>query len=78
MMFTFINIWNNYFWPLVMTVSEDVRPFTMFVHRMNDADAGINWSLIMASNVVLTLPVLAIYACLHRRIIVAFTYSGIK
>ena len=78
MMFTFISTWNNYFWPLVMTVSEKVRPFTMFVHRMNDADAGINWSLIMASNVVLTLPVLLIYAFLHRKIIVAFTYSGIK
>ncbi len=78
MMFTFISTWNNYFWPLVMTRSEEVRPFTMFVSRMNDAETGINWSLIMASNVVLTLPVLVIYAFLHRRIIVAFTYSGIK
>lgn len=78
MMFTFIGTWNDYFWPLVMTISENVRPFTMFVSRMNDAEVGINWSVIMASNVVLTMPILVIYAFLHRKIIDAFTYSGIK
>ena len=73
-LFSFVSHWNSYFWPLVMTDSEKVRPLTIAIERMKDLEWGINWNILMAGNVLLVLPILIIFLFASRRIIEAFAY----
>lgn len=78
MLFSFVGSWNNYFWPLVMTNSEKVRPLTMMLVRVLDSELGTRWNEIMAANLLVVLPVLGVYVFTSGKIIKAFTYNGIK
>jgi len=77
-MFSFIAHWNSYFWPLVMTMNDSVRPLTMAVERLKDAEQGLLWNNIMASNTVLVVPVIIVFLFDSRKIIAAFAYKGVK
>ena len=57
-LFTFVGTWNAYFWPLVMTTTDNVRPLTIGIEKLKDVDLGYNWPAIMAGNTMLVLPVL--------------------
>ncbi len=75
---SFISHWNAYFWPLVMTTSEKVKPFTLGIEKLKDLDYGIVWPTIMAGNVILVLPVLILFLIGSKRIISAMAYRGMK
>jgi len=77
-MFSFISHWNSYFWPLVMTNSDIVRPLTIAIAGLRDIETGSPWHLIMAGNVILVLPIIIIYILFNKQIINAFVYTGIK
>lgn len=75
---SFISHWNAYFWPLVITTTEQVKPFTLAIEKLKDLDYGIVWPTIMAGNVILVLPVLLIFLFCSKRIISAMAYRGVK
>lgn len=77
-MFSFIDIWNSYFWPLVMTNNDKYRPLTMYVERIKDAEYGFQWNDIMAANSLLVFPVIIVFLIMSKKIIEAFTYKGLK
>lgn len=77
-MFSFIDVWNAYFWPLVMTNNEAYRPLTMVVERIRDAEMGLQWNTIMAANCILVVPVIIIFIFFSKKIIEGFTYRGVK
>lgn len=77
-MFSFISHWNEYFWPLVMTNNEKFRPLTMYVQKMRDVEFGIQWNSIMASNMILVVPVVIIFLFASKKIIESFAYRGVK
>ncbi len=77
-MFSFISHWNEYFWPLVMTQSDSVRPLTIAIDKMKDVEYGMQWNILMAGNVLLVVPVLIIFLFASKKIVQAFTYSGMK
>lgn len=75
---SFISHWNAYFWPLVITTTEQVKPFTLAIEKLKDLDYGIVWPTIMAGNVILVLPVLILFLFCSKRIISAMAYRGVK
>lgn len=75
---SFISHWNAYFWPLVITTTEQVKPFTLAIEKLKDLDYGIVWPTIMAGNVILVLPVLLLFLFCSKRIISAMAYRGVK
>lgn len=77
-LFSFVSHWNDYFWPLVMTDSTEVRPLTLGIAMLRQTEGISNWHIIMAGNVVLVIPILIIYLLSARYIVRAFAYSGIK
>lgn len=77
-LFSFISHWNEYFWPLVMTNTEKLRPLTVGVAMLKDAEGLVNWHVIMAGNTILVIPIIIIYIFASRQIVKAFVYSGIK
>ncbi|NGP45261.1 carbohydrate ABC transporter permease [Bacillaceae bacterium SIJ1] len=77
-LFSFVGHWNDYFWPLVMTDSIEVRPLTLGIEMLRETEGISNWHIIMAGNVVLVVPLLIMYFFCSKHIIKAFMYSGIK
>lgn len=77
-MFAFIGTWNSYFWPLIMTNDNALRPLTIVIERLKDAEAGTQWHMLMAGNTLLTLPILVVFVFASRKIIEGFGYKGMK
>lgn len=75
---TFISTWNDYFWPLVLTTNDAVRTLPVGVASMRASESGINFHVLMAANVLLSLPILVIYLFANKHIIKAFSYIGDK
>ncbi|GIN93764.1 sugar ABC transporter permease [Siminovitchia terrae] len=78
LLFTFISRWNDYFWPLVMTTTENARTLPVGVAMLRTSETGVDWNIAMAANVILIIPILIVYFFAQKRIIQAFTYTGVK
>lgn len=65
-----------------MAISHDyndmVRTLPVGVASLRNLETGINYDVLMASNIMLTLPIIAVYFVAHKQIIKAFTYLGDK
>jgi sn-glycerol 3-phosphate transport system permease protein len=59
---SFVHHWNDYFWPLVMTVDDSVRTLPLGVALLREQGAGVRWHIVMAGNALLSLPALALFA----------------
>lgn len=77
-LFSFVGHWNDYFWPLIMTSSTEVRPLTIGVAMLKNTEGATSWHYIMAGNMMLVLPILIVYIFFSKYIVSSFTYSGIK
>lgn len=78
LLLTFINSWNDYFWPLVLTTNNDVRPLTVGISGLRQVEGGISYHILMAGNVLLVVPIIIVFVLLQKHIIKAFTYMGEK
>ncbi|MFD0717001.1 carbohydrate ABC transporter permease [Paenibacillus sp. GCM10027626] len=77
-LFSFVSHWNDYFWPLIMTDTASIRPLTLGIAKLRETEGISNWHIIMAGNVLLVVPILAVYLFCSKQIVKAFVYSGIK
>lgn len=59
---SFVHHWNDYFWPLVMTVDDSVRTLPLGVALLREQGSGVRWHIVMAGNTLLSLPALALFA----------------
>jgi sn-glycerol 3-phosphate transport system permease protein len=66
---SFVFHYNDYFWPLVMTTGERVRTLPLGVALLREQGTGMRWPIVMAGNVVLSLPVLALFAVAQRHLV---------
>ncbi len=67
--FSFVFHYNDYFWPLVMTTDDEVRTLPLAIALLREPGAGVRWHIVMAGNVVLSLPVLAVFAAAQRHLL---------
>jgi sn-glycerol 3-phosphate transport system permease protein len=66
---SFVFHYNDYFWPLVMTTDDHVRTLPLGVALLREQGTGVRWHIVMAGNVVLSLPVLALFALAQRHLV---------
>jgi sn-glycerol 3-phosphate transport system permease protein len=71
--FSFVFHYNDYFWPLVMTTDDRVRTLPLAIALLREPGAGVRWHIVMAGNVVLSLPVLAVFAAAQKHLLRAVT-----
>lgn len=78
---SFIGSWNSYFWPLIMTNSNDMRVLTVGIAMMRDSIAGdeaLNFHLIMAASVMIIMPIMLVFIFAQKHIITAMSNSTFK
>ncbi len=76
-LFSFVYHWNDYFWPLVMTTDDAVRTLPLGIALLREQGTGVRWHIVMAGNVLLSAPALAVFAFAQRHLLRAVTSKGI-
>lgn len=75
--FTLLGSWNDLVWPLI-AINDD-QAFTLQLGITNFQGARrTDWSLLMAGNVVATLPLITFFLVAQKQFIATMTFSGIK
>jgi len=66
---SFVFHYNDYFWPLVMTTDDHVRTLPLGVALLREQGTGVRWHIVMAGNVVLSLPVLGLFVLAQKHLV---------
>jgi multiple sugar transport system permease protein len=69
--------WNEYSWPLILTNTDKMRTVQIGL-TMFRSDQNIEWHLLMAAAVVITLPLIITYLFLQRYFVQGIATTGIK
>jgi sn-glycerol 3-phosphate transport system permease protein len=67
-LFSFVFHYSDYFWPLVMTTDDRVRTLPLAIALLREQGTGVRWHIVMAGNVVLSIPVLALFAVAQKHL----------
>jgi sn-glycerol 3-phosphate transport system permease protein len=73
---SFVFHWNDYFWPLVMTTDDRIRTVPVGIALLREQGSGVRWHLVMAGNVILSAPILALFAIAQRHLVRAVATRG--
>jgi ABC-type glycerol-3-phosphate transport system permease component len=74
---TFMGAWNEFMGPLIMLRDQAKFPLSLGLFALR-LDAGADWPLIMAGNLLMTLPVIVIFFLFQRYFIEGVTVTGMK
>jgi ABC-type glycerol-3-phosphate transport system permease component len=77
---TFINAWNDYFWPLLIANDPGVRPLTVALGAFAQASPQTqpDFAGLMAAALVAAFPMLVLFVIFGRRIVNSIGFTGIK
>jgi multiple sugar transport system permease protein len=77
---TFINMWNEYFWPLLVGSGENARVLTVAigVFRFQTPQGSPDWAGLMAAVLVAALPILILFFAFAKKIVNSIGFSGLK
>ncbi|SDQ05119.1 carbohydrate ABC transporter permease [Quadrisphaera sp. DSM 44207] len=77
---TYITAWNDYFWPLMVSYTDESRVLTVALgsFRAQTPSTGPDWAGLMAATLIAALPMIVLFACFARRIVNSIGFSGIK
>ena len=75
--FTFLQQWNNFVWPLVVIHTSEMRTIPLALAVLT-GQFGANFGMVMAGAVVATLPMLIVYLVFQKYIIRGVALTGLK
>ena len=74
---SFLNAWNDFIIASIVTTSAEMRTAQLFLYA-NIGDVEVNWGGLMASALVVSLPVLLLFFLLQRNFISGLTAGAVK
>ena len=75
--YTFINAWNMYMWPLLVTGSEEMRTVQIGISMLNSVDAQ-SITLMMAGIVAIIIPSMVIFIVGQKQLISGMFSGAVK
>jgi multiple sugar transport system permease protein len=75
--FSFLNTWNDFLWPLIMTSSKDMRVLSVGLAQLQNEYFTL-WTLLMSGAVLATLPTLIVFLLAQKYFVQGITISGMK
>lgn len=73
----FINAWNSYMWPLIVTNTREMRTLPVGL-AVFSTEAGSRYNISMAFSLLMILPIIMLYLINQKRIIKGVSKSGLK
>lgn len=75
--FTFMNAWNNYLWPLIVLNDTDHMTVPLALVYFNGTHV-VNYNVVMSAAVLITLPVMIVFLIFQKQFIKGLTMTGMK
>ena len=75
---SFINNWNNFFWPLVVTNSDSMRTLPIGLRFFMEGEGSGEWQYLMVASTLVVVPPLIVFLFLQRYFVRGITMSGIQ
>ncbi len=75
--YVFLNTWNQYMWPLLVTNSRDYRTVQIGISMLYDIDA-VSLGLMMAGVVIVIVPSLSIFVFMNKQLINGLMAGAVK
>jgi multiple sugar transport system permease protein len=73
---TWVNVWNDFLWPLLMIQRSSIATLTLGLVRMQ-GEYSSRWPVLMAASVLILLPLLLVYALAQRAFIRGIAVTGL-
>ncbi|MCI3919099.1 carbohydrate ABC transporter permease [Paenibacillus sp. TRM 82003] len=77
-LFTFINTWNSYLWPFLVTNSTGMRTVQVGLRYMIDKEVGTQWPQLLAASIIILLPTIVVFLFLQKYFVRGVVQSGLK
>ncbi|WP_454083890.1 carbohydrate ABC transporter permease [Georgenia sp. Marseille-Q6866] len=76
---TIVNEWNNFLWPLIIIDSPDKMTLPVGLNLLQSIESQTgSYGILMAGAVMVTVPVLIIFAALQRYVVAGLTQGAVK
>ena len=77
---TYIAMWNEYLWPLLVATDENRRVLTVAlgIFRSSTPQGLIDWPGLMAATLLSALPIIVLFCIFGRKVVNNIQFSGIK
>jgi multiple sugar transport system permease protein len=76
--YSFILSWNDYQYALILTNSAQAKTIQLGIAEMMDSMGKQNWGGIMASSVIVTIPIILLFGFIQRYLIEGLTSGAVK
>jgi len=76
--FTFMGAWNNFFWPLIVTNSDELRTVQVGLSSFQNQYGDGDWGAMMAAATMVSAPVLILFFFAQKYFIEGIAMTGIK
>ncbi|HKW91522.1 MAG TPA: carbohydrate ABC transporter permease [Methylomirabilota bacterium] len=74
----FINTWNQYLWPLLVTTDKLMKTLPVGMQEFVSLEGGTNWGPLMAAASMAVVPALSAYVVAQRYVLDSFVSAGLK
>jgi multiple sugar transport system permease protein len=77
---TSINLWNEFFWPYLVSNDENLRtlPIALLIFRQQQPSGTVDWTGIMSGTFLSIIPVFLLLLFLGRQVVESLQFSGSK
>ncbi len=77
---TFINTWNDFFWPLLVSNGPGTEPLTLglAVFNQSSPESSTDWAGLMAATLIAALPMLLLFIAFGRKIVSSIGFTGYR
>jgi len=73
--FAFVTQWNSFFWPLVITSSDEMKVLSVGL-KMFQGIYGTEWHLMMAASAIVIIPSVIVFGVLQRYLVEGIQLTG--
>jgi ABC-type glycerol-3-phosphate transport system permease component len=77
-LYSFLESWNNFLWPLIVTNKDTMRVVQIGLSALGDPRVPITWNEIAAATTMATLPIIILFFFVQRHFLEGITITGLK
>jgi len=70
--------WNDFFWPLIVTNSMEMRTMPLGLVVFTHSEQGTSWNLLMAAGIFTALPIVVLFLVAQRSFVQGIARVGLK
>jgi sn-glycerol 3-phosphate transport system permease protein len=76
--YSFVNAWNQYLWPLIITQSTEMQTVQIGIGMFRSQNESVSWGVIMAATLILISPMLLLFVGTQKQFVKGMTLGGLK